>query len=356
MTEADLRKLSPYLTGVVNLEIKEFSNRRNPAREAVLEYADGRKLTGNLSADKFRPHELCGLTSVASYFARGKYGNTNWRGNCSGLLLRDLLLHFRPNFVIDPMAGSGTMGDVCKELNVPHLLLDLNPKYGGFNALRDELPRSADLIFCHPPYFVFPGSSMPQYSGAMWGTQPHPDDGSRIQDPAAFTHWFNQVQANLYQGLRKGGRVCYLVGDSRSKGRYYSMLKEMDIYGDLENIIIKRQFNCVSDSTSYAGRFIPIEHEYLIVIRKNSDFVIACTVVRHCEADTRKSKKITWRNLIQSVLEEHGGQASRDEIFGELEHHPKAEGNQHLRQKLRQVVNTFTNEFVQDGNCVRLAA
>lgn len=356
MDAADLQKLTPYLQNVVNLEIKEFSNRRNPAREVVLEYADGRKMTGNLNAADFRPHELCGLTSVASYFARGKYGNTTWRGNCSGLLLRDLLLYFKPSFVIDPMAGSGTMGDVCRELKIPHMLLDLNPKFGGFNALRDELPRSADFVFCHPPYFVFPGSSMPQYSGVMWGTRPNPDDGSHIQDPAAFTRWFNRVQANLYQGLRKGGRVCYLIGDSRSKGRYYSMFKEMDLYGELENVIIKRQFNCVSDSTAYSGRFIPIEHEYVVIIRKTADFLIACTVVRHRDADIRKSRKITWRNLIQSVLEEHGGRATRGDLFKELKEHPKAENNGHVRDKIRQVLNTFTQEFEQSGEYVSLAA
>lgn len=357
LSDADFRKIAPYLNGVINLEVKEYPNKYSPVKEVVVEYADGKKMIGNLNAKNFALQEATGLSSIASYFARGKYGQTSWRGNCSGLLIKDLINHFKPKFVIDPMAGSGTTGDVCTDLGVDHMLLDLNPKYGGFNALKDELPRSADFIFVHPPYFVYPGSNMPQYSGKMWGDAPNPDDGSWIQDEEAFTRWFNQVQANIYQGLRKGGRVCYLIGDSRSKGRYYSMFKNMDIYGDLENVIIKRQFNCISDTIKYSGKFIPIQHEYLVIIRKNDDYIIKCMVVKKAEVNVMKSANIKWRSLIQSVIEKLGGKATREEIYEEIKEHPKAKNNNHVKEKIRQVINAFPNEFEKvDTKTVRLAA
>lgn len=358
LNHADFTKLAPHLSGVINLELKEHRARGGRiVREVLLEYNDGRKMVGDLNTSCFTLKELTGLSSIAAYFARGKYGNTNWRGNCSGLLIRDLINHFKPKFVLDPMAGSGTTGDVCKDLNVNHMLLDLNPKYGGFNALRDELPRSADFIFAHPPYYVFPNTSMPRYSGVMWGDQANPDDGSWIEDEQEFRTWFNTVQANLYQGLRKGGRICYLIGDSRSKGKYFSMFKAMDIYGSLESVIIKRQFNCMSDAKTYGGYFIPIAHEYLVIVRKDDEYVLRCLCVKELEVDLRQRKNIHWRALLQSAIEEMGGKATREQIYMKVKDHPKAQSNNHLKEKIRQVINSFPNEFVKlDDGMVGLAA
>jgi len=358
LDEKDFQKIKAFLKGVVNLEVKEYSRKgETPVKEVILEYVDGKKMIGDLNSEPFTMKELTGLSSIAAYFARGKYGQTDWRGNCSGLLIKDLLMHFKPKFVIDPMAGSGTTGEVCRDLGIDCLLLDLNPKYGGFNALKDELPRSADFIFVHPPYFVFPGSNMPQYSGKMWGDSPHPDDGSWIQDEDKFRKWFNCVQANIYQGLRKGGRVCYLIGDSRFRGKYYSMFKNMDIYGDLESVIIKRQYNCMSDAIDYSGKFIPIQHEYLVIIRKNDSYIIRCWVVHKTEANILKSPKIHWRALIQSVIEELGGRATREDIYKVVKNHPKAKNNKHLKEKIRQVINSFPDEFIKlDNGYVELAA
>src|SRR4051794_32936411 len=58
------------------------------------------------------------LTSIHATPGRGNYGDRGYRGNCSGLLVRDLLLYYRPNRVLDPMSGGGTCGDVCRELGI----------------------------------------------------------------------------------------------------------------------------------------------------------------------------------------------------------------------------------------------
>jgi hypothetical protein len=50
------------------------------------------------------------------------------------------------------MVGGGTFAEVANELGVNHYVLDLNPKYGGWDALNDEVPESSDLTFWHPPY------------------------------------------------------------------------------------------------------------------------------------------------------------------------------------------------------------
>lgn len=355
LTNAEYEKIKPYLNDVISMDIKDYPWKKN--KEIFLEYSDGKKMIGNLKASNFALKELSGITSIVEYFARGKYGSTSWRGNCSGLLIKDLLLHFKPKHPMDVMCGSGTFGDVADELGLDYDMFDLNPKWGGFNALKDELPRSSDFIFVHPPYFVYPDSTMPQYSGKMWGNEPDKiNDGSWIQDEAAFTKWFNQIQANLYEGLRKGGRIAYLMGDSRSKGQYYSMFKNMDIYGDLENVIVKRQFNTMSDSMKYSGKFIPIEHEYLVIIRKNDAYIVKCLTVKKQEINIMDISKIKWRHLIQSSIEKLGGKATRKEIVNEIKNHPKAKNNNHIEEKVRQIINMYPQEFKKDNQFVFLAA
>src|SRR3954449_9967407 len=75
------------------------------------------------------------LTSIHATPGRGPYGDPRYRGNCSGLLVRDLLAYFRPSSVLDPMTGGGTCRDVCRELGIRCLSLDLR---AGFNACDPE--------------------------------------------------------------------------------------------------------------------------------------------------------------------------------------------------------------------------
>src|SRR5262245_2624387 len=71
------------------------------------------------------------LTSLYHRSDPGNYGSRRYPGNCPGNLIKDLLRYFRPRNVCDPMTGSGTCRDVCKELKLPHFAADLR---SGFNA------------------------------------------------------------------------------------------------------------------------------------------------------------------------------------------------------------------------------
>ena len=94
LSSMDLEKLSPFLSAekVVNIEVKDYGQK---GREIIIEYQSGKKLVGNLDESPFVMNEESGLTSIASYFARGKYGSSTWRGNCSGLLIKDLLQFYK---------------------------------------------------------------------------------------------------------------------------------------------------------------------------------------------------------------------------------------------------------------------
>lgn len=364
LNQNDLNKLAPYLSKgkVVNIEIKD---RGRKGRETLLEYEDGTKLVGDLNQVNFQMRPLKGLTSIASYFARGKYGSNAWRGNCSGLLIRDLLNHYKPDTFGDLAVGSGTSIEVAQDLGYDSsntVFSDLNPKYGGVDISGSDLDFPLlDFIFFHPPYYVFPGSSMPVYSGkgadgrGMWGDEINPHDGSRITDPGEFKRWFDTCNANLYKLLRKGGRLAILMGDSRYRGQYYSMFKNMDLFGELEQVIIKQQHNCLTDTIQYSGKFIPLEHEYLVILRKKDPYIIPVQHVKFIQRDVRQSEKMTWAAVLSMILEAHGGRMKSTELVEAMEKHPKAKNNNHLADKLRQELQSHSRMFHRDGADICLA-
>ena len=361
LQQSDLTLIKPYLYqgNVVNIEVTNTKK----GREIVLEYQDGKKLCGNLDIEPFTMRELKRLSSIVSHFARGKYGSNQWRGNCSGLLIKDLLEYYQPKTFGDLAVGSGTSFEVARDLGYTaenSVFSDLNPKYGGVDISVPNLDFPLmDFIFFHPPYFVFPGSSMPVYSGihngGMWGDDIHPNDGSRITNPVTFKKWFDTCNANLYNLLHNGGRLAILIGDSRYKGKYYSMFKNMDIYGEIEQVIIKRQHNCLTDSVQYSGKFIPIEHEYLVIIKKNSPFVIPITAVNFCERDIRTSQKVTWATVIAMLLEYHGGKLEQKSLIDMMRRHPKGKGNNHLDAKLRQELQVHPKMFFRQNDFICLS-
>lgn len=273
------------------------------------------------------------LTTLVSYPERGKDGQNSWRGNCSGRLLEDIFSWYKPKKVFDPMVGGGTTKDVCERMGINHYVLDLNPKWGGWNALKDEVPESADFIFWHPPYH-----DMVLYSGKMWGENPHPDDLSRCASYQEFIDKLNTVQAKLLAALRKGGRMAVLVGDIKSKGVLYSIQKDMAWLGAPEQVIIKTQHNCVSDKRTYARKFIPIVHEYLLVFRRDDCYIIPSRLVKEVGVDLRTRERLTWRDVVHAAMEALGGRATLEGLYREVEGHAKTKTNPHWQDQIRKVL------------------
>lgn len=209
------------------------------------------------------------MNSILSYPLRGPYGDPKYRGNCSGYVIKDILNYYKPRYFLECFAGSGTGFDVARELGYTDqtsIHLDLNDRFGNFNLLTDELPQGADLVFSHPPYW-----DIIQYSGKnnVWGTAPHEDDLSHIQNYEEFIEKLDFINKKIYDSLDSGGRHVILLGDVRKKGKYYSIIKDMKWYGELEAHLIKVQHNTRSKNKHYANfNFIPIAHEHLLVFRK----------------------------------------------------------------------------------------
>lgn len=126
------------------------------------------------------------------------------------------------------------------------------------------------------------------------------------------------------------------MGDSRYRGQYYSMFKNMDLFGELEQVIIKQQHNCLTDTIQYSGKFIPLEHEYLVILKKKDPYIIPVQHVKFLQRDVRTSEKMTWAAVLSMILEANGGRMTAAALEGEMEKHPKARSNNHLAEKLRQ--------------------
>jgi len=207
------------------------------------------------------------LNSILSYPNRGPYGNASYRGNCSGYIIRDLLLYFKPRQFIEIFAGGGTGYETARHYGFNNSVhLDLNPRFGNFNILSDDIPQGADLIFSHPPYW-----NIIKYSGKgnVWGDKVHPDDLSQISNYEEFISTLNKVNNKIYESLCSNGRHALLIGDVRRSGIYYSIIKDMKWYGDIESHLIKTQHNTRSSNKRYNNyNFIPIAHEHLLIFRK----------------------------------------------------------------------------------------
>lgn len=290
------------------------------------------------------------LTTILDYPERNnKYGNNKYRGNCTGELIKDLILYFKPKKFFDPMTGGGTSDDVCNELNINHICRDLNPAWGGWDALNDEIEESSDFIFWHPPYH-----DIIKYSGIMWG-QPDERDLSRCKTYNEFIVKLNKIQAKLITSLRKNGRMAILVGDVKRKGLLYSIQKDMDWYGSPEQIIIKTQHNCFSDRVSYNNSFIPIVHEYLLIFKKEDCYIIPTKVLYNINIDLRKSISTSWKDVVFAAMERLGGTANLNQLYEEIRYHERTKQNQNWKEKIRQVVREYKDFICVDRGTYKLA-
>lgn len=203
------------------------------------------------------------MNSLVSYPNRGPWGRSNYRGNFSGFLVRDLYYQFRPKRVLDAFEGSGTSREFfeglarAKRVSVEYAGLDLQR---GFNVVRDKVEGSYDLILAHFPYW-----DIVRYTT-------HPDDLSQCEDYAEFIEKVHRALLNLDQALSDDGTLAVIIGDVRKQGTYYPIASDIISMrvGRLRSVVIKAQHNCTSSRKVYrkSKYLIPIVHEYCLLFSK----------------------------------------------------------------------------------------
>lgn len=244
-------------------------------------------------------------------------GKSSWRGNHPPTLSKEVFEWLRPRLVADPMSGSGTTGDVAKQMGVACWQGDL---HSGFNAVSDEIPALADLVWVHPPYH-----DMIVYSGQMWGSA-HPDDLSRCPDYETFIKRLDLAHYNAYQAVRPGGHLAILVGDLKRKGQLHPIQRDMRWYGEPVQVVIKLQHNVQSSGKSYGGNFVAIMHEYLVVMRKPKQFnvnawLVGVRATTIKPVDQRAIARQGWRSIVWTALEALGGKSALNAIYAQVENH-----------------------------------
>ena len=243
------------------------------------------------------------MKSVMSFPERGNYGNSNWRGNTSGYVIKELIEHFNPRLFVDACEGSGTSKDVCKEMGIEYVGLDL---YKGQDFTKDyiltQLPRPADICFTHTPYH-----DMIAYSGSVYGKEILMGDTSHCRNVEEFISKSQVMLMNQREATKEGGIYCTLIGDQRGgslgKGNfrsYQSDFIQMMPKEELLSVAIKLQHNCMSDTRIYNGSFIPIMHEYLLIWKKRAKSLFAISFDIASELQSRVATN--WRNAIRIVM------------------------------------------------------
>lgn len=278
------------------------------------------------------------MKSIVSYPERGNYGSNKYRGNATGKLLIDLHKVYKFQEISDYMSGSFTTKDVGKDLNINTNCYDLNI---GFDLIEDDIKERNSFIYWHPPYW-----DIIKYSGVMYGDKALENDLSHIKDYREFIKAINYCLAKQYSSLKVGGRIVVLMADVKKNHKLYSMLLDMNKLGTLEQIIVKEQHNCVSDSKKYSNEnFIRIAHEYALVLRKDEPLILDYMIPKFGKMDLRDSLNITWKDLVASMLENLGGNASLKTLYNCLEGYKKTNNNPNWKAKVRQVLQIYPNLF-----------
>jgi hypothetical protein len=202
------------------------------------------------------------LTSLYHFDHAGEYGDRSYPGNCGGNLIKDLLRFFRVHTVFDPMTGSGTCRDVCKELGIYCWSSDLNQGADACDA--SQFPRACfEFCWLHPPY---------------WRQKIYNQDRRCLsQAPTldAFLDRYRLLIANCAGALVPGGKLAILMGDYIDRQAGFIPLtywtKQLAFEGDMKQCvtdIIRFSHGTSSSSKVYRTSFIPGLHDVCMIFDK----------------------------------------------------------------------------------------
>jgi hypothetical protein len=204
------------------------------------------------------------LTSLYHFHRAGEYGDRAYPGNCGGNLIKDLLRYFRPASVFDPMTGSGTCRDVCRELAIYCWSSDLRENVDACDP--GQFPRECfEFAWIHPPY---------------WRQKLYCDDPrdlSRTSSLGAFLERYRLLIANCAGALVPGGKLAILMGDysDREAGfvplTYYT--KQLAFELGLRQCctdIIRFSHGASSSKKVYRSSFIPGLHDVCMVFERST--------------------------------------------------------------------------------------
>ena len=250
----------PYFSSVNPFYCAERSS--SPSRQLLQSTAQYARLPVAPRNASPVPH----LTSLYHYSRAGEYGSRSYPGNCGGNLIKDLLLYFQPSSVFDPMSGSGTCRDVCRELEIPCFSTDLKSGFDATNpasyAQFSESPRF-DFVWTHPPY----------WRQKIYSENPH--DLSRAQSLEEFLKLYATFIEECARLLSPQGKFTILMGDYSDRETGFDSLtyytKQLAFAAGLRQActdIVRFSHGASSSRKTYRSSFIPGLHDVCMVFEK----------------------------------------------------------------------------------------
>ncbi len=203
------------------------------------------------------------LTSLYHHAEAGAYGDRSYPGNCSGNLIKDLLLYFKPTLTFDPMAGSGTCRDVCDELGVPCMSWDIHQGFDACDPNDFSATNTFDFIWAHPPYF----------RQKLYADDPR--DLSRSPTLEDFLRRYGQFIRNCARALKPDGKLALLMGEYLDKQAGFVPLvfytKLFALHAGLRQHctdIIRFSHGASSSRKVYRSSFIPGLHDVCMIFER----------------------------------------------------------------------------------------
>lgn len=214
-------------------------------------------------------------------------GNNKYAGVTPAFIIYNLLRRYTEpgDLVVDPMAGSGTTLDVCKEEGLRCVAYDIAPTRSDIiqnDARSIPLPdNSVDMIFVDSPY----GDNV-KYND-------HPDDIGKISsETELFYDELEKVMKECHRILKPEKVLGWLIGDQWVKKIFtpvgFKIYQKLCKYFDTVDIICVVRRSQTSNTGIWYGRALRFNFylrgfKYLLIMRKQSE-----------QSENNRKRKIEW--------------------------------------------------------------
>jgi DNA modification methylase len=222
-------------------------------------------------------------------YGRIPKGNNKYPGVTPAFIIYNMIKRYTEpgDLVVDPMAGSGTTLDVCKEEGRKSICYDIAPTRADViqnDARKIPLPdESVDMIFVDSPY----GDNI-RYND-------HPDNIGRIS--AEKEEFYNELEKTMkecYRILKPGKVLGWLIGDQWVKKKFtpvgFIIYERLTKYFEPIDIVCVARRNQTSNTGIWYNRAIRFNFflrgfKYLLLMRKP---------LKEKDFETTDQRKITW--------------------------------------------------------------
>ncbi len=250
----------------------------------------------------------------SQHYGNEAQGSSEYIGVTPSYVIWNLLQRYtKPgDKVLDPMCGSGTSLDVCRDLKREGFGFDISPSRPDIKkADARRLPLaddSMDFVFVDPPY-----STHIEYSGDPQCI------GELDARGGGYYEAMEEVISDLYRVLKDGGYFALYVSDSQAKGKPFCPIG-FELFFRMSRLFEPVDIVCVTrhnktlkrnhwHTSGIEGNFFLRGFNYLFVMRKNTKGDPA--LLKHEESGMLSP-------LFQAAVKAEPGKVVTPELFAQI--------------------------------------